>query len=242
VKKIFVVAVSLVLLIMCQACGRQQGRNGGITPPPPTNSNVSPAESSRTETEADSPSNPLTADLTQEFEDKRTGYKLKYKWEGSYSYNGYEYVLGSVDRCIVFSKYYADDIVNATDRENINIENIKNVEDILVEMLPYKVKSLFERELVLSVETVENVSYETGETITVDGCKATRFTGTVTYTYSEGDRHDCPVMGYAIMGSKRPMIIWTTDKSDGEAYFQELTDLVDRIILTFEDEPEKEED
>jgi hypothetical protein len=236
VKKIFVVAASLVLLIMCQACGPQNGRDRNATPTPP--SKVSPAKSSEPETETNSPENPLTADLNQEFEDRRTGYKLRYKWGGMHSSNGYEYFLEDVDRCIVFSKYFDGDIVNTSDIDNINIENIKNTRDIITEMVPYKVKRLLERGMPL--ETVEDASYEAGETITVDGCEATRFTGTVVYTFagSEDILRESPIVGYAIMGAKRPMLIWTTDISNDHEYMDELTDLVDRIILTFEDEPE----
>jgi hypothetical protein len=66
----------------------------------------------------------------------------------------------------------------------------------------------------------------------------------VVYTFagSEDVLRESPIVGYAIMGSKRPMLIWTTDISNDHEYMDELTDLVDRIILTFEDEPEEEED
>jgi hypothetical protein len=192
------------------------------------------------ETETESLGNPLTADLTQEFKDERTGYTLRFKWGGTYSSNGYDYLLEDDHRCVVFAKYFVDEDMNTRDRDNIKIENIKNSQDIIAEMVPYKVRRLLERGM--SLETVEEATYTAGETITVDGCEATRFTGELVYTLAADDFRECTVVGYAIMGAKRPMLIWTTDISKDHEYMDELTDLVDRIILTFEDEPEKEEE
>jgi hypothetical protein len=236
VKKVFVVVWFLLLSIVCLACGPRNGGDRDITSAPPSDTSL--GENRKTETE--SLGNPLTADLTQEFKDERTGYKLRFKWRGTHSYNGYDYLFRDVDRCMVFSKYFDDDIVNTTDIDNIKIENIKNSQDIIVEMVPYKVRRLLERGM--SLETVAEAAYEAGETITVDGCEATRFTGELVYTLAEDDFRRCTVVGYAIMGVKRPMLIWATDISEDYAYMDELTDLVDRIILTFEDEPEKEEE
>ncbi|MDR1157014.1 MAG: hypothetical protein LBK75_01720 [Oscillospiraceae bacterium] len=234
-KKVFVVVLSLALAIVCLACGPQNDRNEDVIP-----SSSNTATTTNGQTETDAVENPLTMDLTQKFKDERTGYKLKFKWRGMHSSNGYEYLLRDVDRCMVFSKYFDGDIVNTTDKDNIKIENIKTTEDIITEMIPYKVKSLLERGMPL--ETVAEATYEAGETITVDGCEATRFTGDLVYTMAEDDFRECTVVGYAIMGSKRPMLIWATDISKDHGYMEELTDLVDRIILTFEDEPEGEED
>ncbi|MDR1157177.1 MAG: hypothetical protein LBK75_02575 [Oscillospiraceae bacterium] len=236
-KKILIIALSLVLLAVYLACGPQNGDEKGIIPS--LSSDISPAVNEETET--DPPENPLTADLTQEFKDQRTEYKFRFKWGGMHSSNGYEYLLRDVDRCMVFSKYFVDeDFDNTADRDNVNLENIKNSKDIITEMVPYKVKSLLERAMPL--ETVAEATYEAGETITVDGCEATRFTGDLMYTLSETNLKECTVVGYAIMGSQRPMLIWATDISEDHEYIEELTDLVDRIILTFEDEPEGEKD
>jgi hypothetical protein len=140
----------------------------------------------------------------------------------------------------VFSIYYVDEEINTSDKDNIKIENIKNTKDIITEMVPYKVGRLLERGMPL--EEVTEASYEAGETITVDGCEATRFTGDLVYAMGRGVFRECTVVGYAIMGAKRPMLVWATDLSKTKEYMEELTDLVDRIILTFEDEPEEEEE
>jgi hypothetical protein len=226
---------------MCLSCSPDdetpEDLEGAESPPPV----VSPFVTDRWETPdvtapppPPPPEDPRFDDLTQTFEDHRTGYKLRFKWEGLHGPVGYEYLLQDTDQCMVFSKYQVDRPINTTDRFNVRVSRIQTSRDIVTEMLPYKVRTALGNGLSLTV--ADDSTYEAGESITVDGCEATRFTGTVRYTDGEETRREGAIVGYGILGAVRPMLIFVLDYSEDRRHIEALTDLIDRVVLTFEDE------
>ena len=180
--------------------------------------------------------------LPYEYEDILTGAKFRYPdGFGNVQNNDVNRLLQrnneekSNDAKIMFAKYYTEGITKR-DLELCDIDAIKTPKDIL-ENYHYKI------ELTLSIiEKVDRTEVEYEEPQIVNGIEMHKFRGTIhSFVEVDDERKDFTygIVGYSFFGKNRPIMLCAYDTSVNQNQMEELTEIIDAMALSFQDEPEE---
>lgn len=179
--------------------------------------------------------------LPYEEEDIFTHFKFRYpKNFGTPMQYSVDYVCmrnneeRSNDAKLVLAQYYVDRS-DKTDLEFCDIDAIKTPKDIL-ENFYYKI------ELTLStIEKVDRAEVEYEEVKVINGIEMYKFSGTLHSFIELGDEREdytYGIVGYSFFGKNRPFMLYAYDASVNQDQMEELTEIIDAMALSFQDEPE----